>query len=104
MTGAKKRPSIPIQGRKAVSGHTSAVPPWLIGETRSGAIITARGGAEGTRTPDPDTASVVLSQLSYSPAIACELHRVRSNRPTQDPLTEVTRQKLTATTAHSYGS
>jgi hypothetical protein len=26
------------------------------------------GGAEGTRTPDPHTASVVLSQLSYSPA------------------------------------
>ena len=25
------------------------------------------GGAEGTRTPDPNTASVVLSQLSYSP-------------------------------------
>jgi hypothetical protein len=24
-------------------------------------------GAEGTRTPDPNTASVVLSQLSYSP-------------------------------------
>ncbi len=25
------------------------------------------GGAEGDRTPDPDAASVVLSQLSYSP-------------------------------------
>jgi hypothetical protein len=26
------------------------------------------GGAEGDRTPDPKTASLVLSQLSYSPA------------------------------------
>ena len=26
-----------------------------------------RGGAEGTRTPDLNTASVALSQLSYSP-------------------------------------
>jgi hypothetical protein len=25
------------------------------------------GGAEGIRTPDPKTASLVLSQLSYSP-------------------------------------
>src|SRR6267378_5971065 len=25
------------------------------------------GGAEGSRTPDPKTASLVLSQLSYSP-------------------------------------
>ena len=27
------------------------------------------GGAEGDRTPDPKTASLVLSQLSYSPTI-----------------------------------
>ena len=27
------------------------------------------GGAEGDRTPDPKTASLVLSQLSYSPKI-----------------------------------
>jgi hypothetical protein len=27
----------------------------------------SKSGAEGTRTPDPNTASVVLSQLSYSP-------------------------------------
>src|SRR5436309_2984257 len=27
-------------------------------------------GAEGTRTPDPHAASVMLSQLSYCPAIA----------------------------------
>ena len=25
------------------------------------------GGAEGNRTPDPQTASLMLSQLSYSP-------------------------------------
>jgi hypothetical protein len=41
----------------------SVVPPRLV------RIIDMRGGgAEGTRTPDPHTASVVLSQLSYSPA------------------------------------
>ena len=28
------------------------------------------GGAEGDRTPDPKTASLVLSQLSYSPTCA----------------------------------
>src|SRR5262249_1026514 len=27
----------------------------------------SHGGAEGDRTPDPETASLVLSQLSYSP-------------------------------------
>src|SRR5581483_5435992 len=27
------------------------------------------GGAEGARTPDPKTASLVLSQLSYSPTV-----------------------------------
>ncbi len=27
------------------------------------------GGAEGDRTPDPKTASLVLSQLSYSPKV-----------------------------------
>jgi hypothetical protein len=29
------------------------------------------GGAAGDRTPDPKTASLVLSQLSYSPIIFC---------------------------------
>ena len=37
------------------------------------------GGAEGTRTPDPHTASVVLSQLSYGPIL-------RNNGLTRDPL------------------
>src|SRR3954447_10130500 len=40
----------------------SVVPPRLVNAAMRG------GGAEGTRTPDPHTASVVLSQLSYSPA------------------------------------
>src|SRR5258708_6491605 len=31
------------------------------------------GGAEGARTPDPKTASLVLSQLSYSPTRALTL-------------------------------
>jgi hypothetical protein len=36
------------------------------------------GGAEGDRTPDPKTASLVLSQLSYSP-IFCALRGVKFN-------------------------
>ena len=35
------------------------------------------GGAEGDRTPDPETASLVLSQLSYSPV---EIGRYRARR------------------------
>jgi len=31
------------------------------------------GGAEGIRTPDPKTASLVLSQLSYSPTASATL-------------------------------
>ena len=30
-------------------------------------IRELRGGGKGIRTPDPDTASVVLYQLSYTP-------------------------------------
>ncbi len=30
-------------------------------------LLFILGGAEGDRTPDPKTASLVLSQLSYSP-------------------------------------
>jgi hypothetical protein len=46
--------------------------------------VGRNGGAEGARTPDPKTASLVLSQLSYSPTganestvgpIACQLDR-----------------------------
>src|SRR5215218_1721102 len=39
----------------------------LVGQ-RPRSCATGGGGAEGTRTPDFDTASVALSQLSYSPA------------------------------------
>lgn len=45
------------------------------------------GGAEGTRTPDPHTASVVLSQLSYGPmsvrirsALGAPIRRTRSEQ------------------------
>ena len=34
------------------------------------------GGAEGDRTPDPKTASLVLSQLSYSPTFFPQLRGV----------------------------
>ena len=33
-------------------------------------LLLFLGGAEGDRTPDPKTASLVLSQLSYSPTIS----------------------------------
>src|SRR5918993_3284167 len=53
------------------------------------------GGAEGTRTPYLNTASVALSRMSYSP---------RTTRPGFDPLcgqlTEATRRRL----AESSGS
>ena len=81
--GTKKRPIIPKQGRKAVNhgGVLSAVPPWLIGVPQCGA-----GGAEGTRTPYLNTASVALSRMSYSP---------RQNRQsTQSPLSGTTRQPV----------
>ncbi len=40
------------------------------------------GGAEGDRTPDPKTASLVLSQLSYSPIIFLQRARVNvTSRP-----------------------
>jgi len=40
------------------------------------------GGAEGSRTPDPKTASLVLSQLSYSPTRRITLQGART--PCQD--------------------
>jgi hypothetical protein len=52
----------------------SVVPPRLV------RIIDMHGGgAEGTRTPDPHTASVVLSQLSYSPL--CSIARYPLDGP-----------------------
>jgi hypothetical protein len=33
----------------------------------TGETVDTKSGDEGARTPDPDTASVVLSQLSYIP-------------------------------------
>ncbi len=46
------------------------LPPPLTktkGPTSWSALSFVFGGAEGDRTPDPKTASLVLSQLSYSP-------------------------------------
>src|SRR5207253_6035516 len=37
------------------------------------------GGAEGSRTPDPKTASLVLSQLSYSPTRRLTLQARRND-------------------------
>ncbi len=42
---------------------------------------TFLGGAEGARTPDLNTASVALSQLSYSPRNRCVVWH-----PSDDPL------------------
>ena len=38
------------------------------------AVFDLSGGAEGDRTPDLYTASVALSQLSYSPKIYLSYH------------------------------
>ncbi len=39
-------------------------------------LLLFHGGAEGDRTPDPKTASLVLSQLSYSPTFFLQLRGV----------------------------
>ncbi len=39
-------------------------------------LLLFHGGAEGDRTPDPKTASLVLSQLSYSPMFFLQLRGV----------------------------
>jgi hypothetical protein len=44
------------------------------------------GGAEGDRTPDPKTASLVLSQLSYSPTFFLRADNLTSH-------TEVVKKK-----------
>ena len=48
-------------------------------------LTPALYGDEGDRTPDPDTASVVLSQLSYIPSraaiIAVKAAEGQANRP-----------------------
>ena len=41
------------------------------------------GGAEGTRTPDIHTASVVFSQLNYSPTLSQAVLYHVANRPIQ---------------------
>src|SRR4029453_6345953 len=58
---ASSGPSCRHQDRKAdEAGHAAVVPPATD-------FICKVGGAEGSRTPDPKTASLVLSQLTYSP-------------------------------------
>lgn len=61
----------------------SAVPPWLIERQRG------LGGAEGTRTPYLNTASVALSRMSYSPK-----GTRRGIDPLDGPITEATRRRL----------
>src|SRR3989442_11481376 len=51
------------------------------GRTES-SVAGRSGGAEGARTPDPKTASLVLSQLSYSPTRRITLQGART--PCQD--------------------
>ena len=60
----RKKPSVP----SGTKGSPSAVPPCLIDAAGS-------GGAEGTRTPYLNTASVALSRMSYSPAWTCARRR-----------------------------
>src|SRR4051794_25598227 len=53
------------------SHRAGEVPAAACGRTKNQAPVQEPGsyhsGDEGARTPDPDTASVVLSQLSYVP-------------------------------------
>ena len=59
----------PLRGAQRAPGVKNS---WsLVTPTKKDACLTARvrwfGGAEEDRTPDLNTASVALSQLSYSP-------------------------------------
>jgi hypothetical protein len=45
------------------------------GDAKPSAALRKVGGAEGDRTPDPQTASLMLSQLSYSPTVSGSYRR-----------------------------
>jgi hypothetical protein len=60
-----KKPSVPA-GTEGFLVDLLFRGTTLVGQ-RCRQMRATLGGAEGTRTPDPNTASVVLSQLSYSP-------------------------------------
>ena len=49
---------------------------WMSWELRAGATVREEefGGAEGSRTPDPHNAIVVLYQLSYDPTQMSDLY------------------------------
>ena len=49
---------------------------WMSWELRTGATVREEefGGAEGSRTPDPHNAIVVLYQLSYDPTQMSDLY------------------------------
>src|SRR5512138_242540 len=53
------------------SGRSEIQTPWLEVRPRHQGVclVRAAGGAEGTRTPDPHTASVVRYQLRHGPAV-----------------------------------
>lgn len=73
-------PSSQYAGTRALP----VVPPGLIDRA-----VRACGGAKGARTPDLNTASVALSQLSYSP-----LRYAPTDRSALDPLPVVNRRPL----------
>ena len=52
------------------SHHQEAIWDIAIRASLADLGIADRGGAEGTRTPDPHTASVVRYQLRHSPEVA----------------------------------
>lgn len=58
-------PSSRHRGQAPCRRHARA--PWKNKNTRTPVRVFHKGGAEGTRTPDPHTASVVRYQLRHSP-------------------------------------
>jgi hypothetical protein len=51
-----------------ISGSRTRPRAKAFADTQQPSLLP-RGGDEGARTPDPDTASVVLSRLSYIPMV-----------------------------------
>src|SRR5262249_1548828 len=68
--GCQGSPAAPYENRQTFRHRR----PRGYGSLRNPA--SKNGGAEGSRTPDPKTASLVLSQLSYSPTRPINLQAV----------------------------
>ena len=69
-------PSTPFSQRQGEKDHEAGDP--VLAPPAPCRPTGKIGGAEGARTPDPKTASLVLSQLSYSPTASPSLLSARS--------------------------